>query len=418
MTPEECFLHSLEPGSTQITSQKNMDMFVAELAKNGHITQQDTWITSLFPQPSASRPVTFENFKHAVIDTEFKTERVAFEDHCSHVDESLDLLERQVKKALSYPSDVVNLHFILSTIQDLKQTIIGSTTATDNEQDNKLQRYRNFFWSRIDGIEPPVPQPVAQRIAMIGSLVKNARKKIQPPVRAKGAAKRTIRPGVCIFPAQDAIKNKIDVIEVDALTASYTSYHKEALDFQIAREFLPSRCFRSPLDMRCETGDKVWFMYESNRYIPIEPFFRGPTAIGEQSPLFAHWRSRIAAALCDIAMYGSKRLATPLHASNIHVQADGDFICIVDAEWGADKDVEGREEPLVIPSLINIMEELIAPAGQGPVLRCILEIAREGGCTIYDVVRHPFFRALQPAGDIRNQIRLSRLKDNAHDADE
>lgn len=410
MNPEECFQHSLEPGTTEITSQKNMELFVAELAKNGHITQQDTWITSLFPQPSPTRPVTFENFKRAVIDTEFKNERLAFEEHCAHVDESMDLLERQVKKALSYPSDVVNLHFILNTIQDLKQTIAGSTAATDNEQDNKVQRYRNFFWSRIDGVDPPIPQPIAQRIAYVGQLVKNQRKKVQPPVKSRSGTKKQICPGVCCFAAQDAAKNMIDVIEVDALTASYTAYHKEALDFEIAREFLPSHCFRSPLDMRCETGDKVWFMYDSNRYLPILSFFRGPTAIGEQSPLFAHWRSRIASALCDLTMYGSKRLAAPLGAANINVTADGDQICIVDAEWGADKDVEAHDEPLAIPSLIKIIDEIILPNLQGPVLKCILEIAREGGCTIFDIVRHPYFRALQSQGEVKNQIALSRSK--------
>jgi hypothetical protein len=92
-----------------------------------------------------------------VIDTEFKPERIAFEEHFARIEESLDLLERQVKKALTYPLDVVDLHFILSTIQNLKQKIIGSSTSTDNEQDNKIQRFRNFFSSRIESIKPPVP---------------------------------------------------------------------------------------------------------------------------------------------------------------------------------------------------------------------------------------------------------------------
>ena len=210
--PEECFQKALQPGTTAITSQKSMDTFISELAKNGHITQSDTWITSLFPQPSPLRPISFEDFRRAVIDTEFKPERVAFEDHCSKIDESLELLERQVKKALTYPSDVVDLHFILSTIQDLKKTIVGSSTTSDNEQDNKVQRYRNFFWSRIEGVEPPVPQPVAQRIALVGQLVKANRKKLQLPVRPKPGQRTTLRPGITFFPANDAQKNKVDVI--------------------------------------------------------------------------------------------------------------------------------------------------------------------------------------------------------------
>ena len=410
MTPEECFLRAVEGDSKEITSQQQMDIFVNELAKNGHITQSDSWITSLFPQPSTSRPVTFETFKRAVIDTEFKSERIAFEEHCAHVDESLDLLERQVRKALSYPSDVVNLHFILSTIQDLKQTIAGSSTATDNEQETKMQRYRNFFWTRIEAVEPPTPMPIAQRIAYIGQLIKNQRKRVQPPIKpTRPGVKKQLAPGVFLFAATDAARNKIDIIEIDALTASYTAYHKQALDFELSREFLPTKCFRSPLDMRVE-GDKVWFMYDSNRYLPITGYFRSSAPVGEQSPLFAHWRTRIASAICDIAMYCSKFLAQPLSADNIYVSSDGNYICIVDAEWGADRDVEGREEPLAVPSLIKIIDELIPPTNQGPVLHTILEIAREGGCTIYDIVRHPYFRTLQPQGDVKNLMSLTRSK--------
>lgn len=412
MNPEDCFQRALEPGQTAITSPKNMEIFISELSRNGHISQNDTWITSLFPAPSTSKPVTFESFKRAVIDTEYKNERIAFEEHCSRVDESLDLLERQVKKALSYPNDVVNLSFILSTIQDLKQTIIGKSSANDNEQDNKLQRFRNLFWSRIERNEPPVPQPIAQRVALVGNLIKNNRKKIQMPIKSKGGVKRQIRPGVSIFLAQDTAKNRLDVIEVDSLVASYTSYHKEALDFEIAREFLPSRCFRTPLDMKCEAGDKVWFIYESARYIPITTFFTGSATVGEQSPLFSHWRSRIASALCDITMYGSKRLASPLKACNIHVSSDGENICIVDAEWGADKDIESREEPLAVQSIINIIEDLIPTQNQSQVLKCIMEIAKDGGCSIFDMVRHPFFRSFQSPVDVRNQMKASRSTDD------
>jgi hypothetical protein len=413
MTPEECFQKALQPGQTAISSQKGMEAFISELAKNGHITQQDTWITSVCPQPSALRPITFEDFRRAVIDTEFKPERLAFEDHCARIDESLDLLERQVKKALTYPSDVVDLHFILSTIQDLKQKITGSSTSTDNEQDNKIQRFRNFFWSRIEGVEPPVPQPIAQRIAVVGQMVKANRKKLQPPVRPRPGMRKQLKPGVALCPALDSGKNKVDVIEVDALTASYTVYHKEALDFQIAREFLPSRCFRVPLDMKCETGDKVLFIYEGTRYIPIFQFFNSASKLSEQNPLFAHWRSRIVAALCDISLYGSKRLAAPLTAKNITVSADGDVIAIVDAEWGAEKELDSREEPLAVPSLVSIMNELIDEKIQGPVLKCILEIASEGGCTIFDLVRHQYFRAFQPVADIRTQMRNVRTTDDS-----
>ncbi|OHT03535.1 hypothetical protein TRFO_29089 [Tritrichomonas foetus] len=408
MTPEECFLKALQPDQKAISTQKGMEAFISELAKNGHITQQDTWITSVCPQPSPLHPITFDDFRRAVIDTEFKPERLAFEDHCARIDESLDLLERQVKKALTYPSDVVDLHFILSTIQELKQTIVGSSAATDNEQDNKIQRFRNFFWSRIEGIEPPVPMPIAQRIALVGQLVKANRKKIQLPVRARYQQRRQLKPGVCTFPADDSAKNRVEVIEVDALTASYTVYHKEALDFQIAREFLPSKCFRVPLDMKCEAGDKVWFIYEGTRYIPILQFFSASSKLSEQNPLFSHWRSRIAAALCDISMYGSKRLAAPLTSKNISVSSDGDVIAIVDAEWGAEKELDAREEPLAIQSLVNIMSELINEKVQGPILKCILEIAREGGCTIYDIVRHQYFRSFQPVADVRSQMRSMR----------
>lgn len=408
MTPEECFLKALQPDQKEITSQKQMETFISELARNGHITQQDTWITSVCPQPSPLHPITFDDFRRAVIDTEFKPERLNFEEHCARIDESLDLLERQVKKALTYPSDVVDLHYVLSTIQELKQTIIGSAAATDNEQDNKIQRFRNFFWSRIEGVEPPVPMPIAQRIALVGQLVKQNRKKIQLPVKARPGLRRQLKPGICTFPADDAAKNKIEVIEVDALTASYTVYHKEALDFQIAREFLPSHCFRTPLDIKCETGDKVWFMYEGTRYIPILQFFSAGSKLSEQNPLFAHWRSRIAAALCDISLYGSKRLASPLTAKNISVSADGDYIAIVDAEWGSEKELDAREEPFAIPSLIAIMSELINEKVQGPILKCILEIAREGGCTIFDIVRHQYFRSFQPAPDVRTQMRSLR----------
>lgn len=417
MTPEECFLKALQPGQNSITAQKGMEAFISELAKNGHITQQDTWITSVCPQPSPLHPITFEDFRRAVIDTEFKPERLAFEDHCARIDESLDLLERQVKKALTYPSDVVDLHYILNTIQELKQTIVGSSTATDNEQDNKIQRFRNFFWSRIEGVEPPVPQPIAQRIALVGQFVKANRKKLQLPVRPRAGMRKQLKPGVCTFPALDSSKNKVDVIEVDALTASYTVYHKEALDFQIAREFLPSHCFRVPLDMKCEAGDKVWFMYEGTRYIPILQFFNAGSKLSEQNPLFAHWRSRIAAALCDISMYGSKRLAEPLTAKNISVAADGDVIAIVDAEWGAEKELDSREEPLAVPSLIGILNELINEKIQGPVLKCIIEIASEGGCTIYDLVRHQYFRAFQPVVDIRSQMRNFRTAEENPDKD-
>ncbi|KAK8899820.1 hypothetical protein M9Y10_002142 [Tritrichomonas musculus] len=405
MTPEECFLKAVQPNQKEITAQKQMEVFISELARNGHITQQDTWITSVCPQPSPLHPITFEDFRRAVIDTEFKPERLNFEEHCARIDESLDLLERQVKKALTYPSDVVDLHYILSTIQELKQTIIGSSAATDNEEDNKIQRFRNFFWSRIEGIEPPVPMPIAQRIALVGQIVKQNRKKIQLPVKARTGLRRQIKPGVCTFPADDAVKNKIEVIEVDALTASYTVYHKEALEFQIAREFLPSKCFRVPLDIKCEAGDKVWFMYDGTRYIPILQFFNGGSKLSENNPLFAHWRSRIAAALCDISMYGSKRLAQPLTAKNISVSSDGDLIAIVDAEWGSEKELDAREEPFAIPSLINIMSELINEKVQGPILKCILEIAKEGGCTIFDIVRHQYFRSFQPAPDVRTQMR-------------
>ena len=414
MMPEECFQKALQPGTTAITSQKSMDTFISELAKNGHITQSDTWITSLFPQPSPLRPISFEDFRRAVIDTEFKPERVAFEDHCSKIDESLELLERQVKKALTYPSDVVDLHFILSTIQDLKKTIIGSSTTTDNEQDNKVQRYRNFFWSRIEGVEPPVPQPVAQRIALVGQLVKANRKKLQLPVRPKPGQRTTLRPGITFFPANDAQKNKVDVIEVDALAASYTAYHKEALDFQIAREFLPSHCFRSPLDMRIEGQDKVWFMYEGGHYIPITTFFRPGSVMSETNPLFAHWRSRIAHALCDISMYGSKRLAVPLNASNIYVASDGDLISITNAQWGAEKELDSREEPLAVQSLVTILSQLIPESVRGPVLKCILEIAGEGACTIYDLVRHQYFRSFQPLSDVKTQMKMTKsVDDNA-----
>ena len=412
MTPEECFIHACQPGQTTISSQKGLEVFISELAKNGHITQQDTWITSVCAQPSPLHPITFEDFRRAVIDTEFKPERVAFEEHCARIDESLDLLERQVKKALTYPSDVVDLHYILSTIQELKQTIIGSSTATDNEQDNKIQRFRNFFWSRIEGVEPPVPMPIAQRIALVGQMVKANRKKLQLPVRPKPGMKLQLKPGVSICPGLDSAKNKVDVIEVDALTASYTVYHKEALDFQIAREFLPSRCFRIPLDMKVEAGDKVQFIYEGTKYVPILEFFGSGTKISEQNPLFAHWRSRIASALCDISMYGSKRLAKPLTAKNISVAVDGDVIAIMDAEWGAEKELDSREEPLAVPSLVAIMNELIDEKVQGPVLKCILEIASEGGCTIFDLVRHQYFRAFQPVVDIKGQMRNFKVADD------
>jgi hypothetical protein len=412
MTPEECFMKALQPNQTSISSQKGMEVFISELAKNGHITQQDTWITSVCPQPSPLRPITFEDFRRAVIDTEFKPERIAFEEHCARIDESLDLLERQVKKALTYPSDVVDLHFILSTIQDLKQKIVGSSATTDNEQDNKIQRFRNFFWSRIEGIEPPVPQPIAQRIAIVGQMVKANRKKLQVPVRPRAGMRKQLKPGIALCPALDSGRNKVDIIEVDALTASYTVYHKEALDFQIAREFLPSRCFKVPLDMKCEAGDKVLFIYEGTRYIPLLQFFSATTKLSEQNPLFAHWRSRIAAALCDIAMYGSKRLAAPLTAKNIRIAADGDVIAIVDSEWGAEKELDSRDEPLAVPSLVAIMNELIEEKIQGPVLKCILEIASEGGCTIFDLVRHPYFRSFQPGADIRTQMRNIRTTDD------
>ena len=417
MTPEECFLRACPAGQTTISSQKGLESFIAELAKNGHISQQDTWITSVCPQPSPLHPITFDDFRRAVIDTEFKPERTAFEEHCGRIDESLDLLERQVKKALTYPSDVVDLHYILSTIQELKQTIVGSSTATDNEQDNKIQRYRNFFWSRIEGVEPPVPMPMAQRIALVGQMVKANRKKLVLPVRPKPGMKLQLKPGVSLSPGIDSAKNKVDVIEVDALTASYTTYHKEALDFQIAREFLPSRCFRIPLDMKVESGDKVQFIYEGMQYVPILQFFGSGTKLSEQNPLFAHWRSRIASALCDIAMYGSKRLAKPLTAKNISVAVDGDVIAIVDAEWGAEKELDSRDEPFAVPSLVGIMNELIDEKVQGPVLKCILEIASEGGCTIYDLVRHQYFHSFQPVGDVRGQMKNFKLGDDDAPAD-
>ena len=413
MTPEDCFLRALQQGQNAITTQKGMEVFISELAKNGHITQQDTWITSVCPQPSPLHPITYEDFRRAVIDTEFKPERQAFEEHCARIDESLELLERQVKKALTYPSDVVDLHYILTTIQELKQTIVGSSAATDNEQDNKIQRFKNFFWSRIEGIEPPVPQPIAQRIATVGQMVKANRKKLQLPVRPRAGMRKQLKPGVTLCPGLDSGKNKVDIIEIDALTASYTVYHKEALDFQIAREFLPSRCFRIPLDMKCEAGDKVLFIYEGTRYIPILQFFGSGTKLSENNPLFAHWRSRIAVALSDISMYGSKRLAAPLTAKNISVSGDGDVIAIVDAEWGAEKELDSREEPLAVPSLVAILNDLIDPKVQGPVLKCIIEIASEGGCTIYDLVRHQYFRAFQPVVDIKGQMRNFRPAEDA-----
>jgi hypothetical protein len=224
--------------------------------------------------------------------------------------------------------------------------------------------------------------------------------------------RKQLKPGVALVPSLDSAKNKIDVIEVDALTASYTVYHREALDFQIAREFLPSRCFRIPLDIRCESGDKVLFMYEGNRYFPITQFFNQGSKLSEQSPLFSHWRSRIAAAFCDIAMYGSRYLAAPLTAKNISVSSDGDAIAIVDAEWGAEKDLDCREEELAVPSLVHIMNELIDEKIQGPVLKCILEIASEGGCTIFDLVRHQYFRSFQPLADIRNQMKHFRASED------
>ena len=412
MTPEECFLRSISNGSNSITNPKEMEIFVSELAKNGHITQQDNWITSLFPQPSSSRPVTFDDFKRAVIDTEFKSERLTFEDHCSKVDESLDLLERQVKKALSYPSEVVNLHFILSTIQDLKKSIVGKGLSGDNEQDTKSQRYKNFFWSRIEGIELPPIMQIPQRLSLIGQQIKINRKKLQYPIKPKTNNSKQLQLGVQLIPALDSNRNKVDIIEIDVLNCSYSSYFKESQDFEICREFLPSKCFRIPLDVKIENNDKVWFIYEYNRYIPIINFFKGFNAIGEQSQLFLHWRSRIVSALCDISLYGSKFLLKPLNSNNIHICGDGDLICLLDIEWGSDKDLELKEEPLAISSLINIIEELIPNQQQGPVLKCILEICKENSCTIYDIARHPYFRSFQPLNEIKSLMRINRGKND------
>ncbi|OHT01798.1 hypothetical protein TRFO_07348 [Tritrichomonas foetus] len=416
MTPEECFLKALQPNQSSITSQKGMDAFIAELAKNGHITQQDTWVTAVCAQPSPLHPISFEEFRRAMIDTEYKQERLTFEDHCVRIDESLDLLDIQVKKALTYSSDVVDLHYILSTIQDLKCTIIGSSAATDNEQDNKIQRYRNFFYGRIEGVDPPVPQPVSQRMALVGQMVKANRKKLQYPVRPKGGAKRMIKPGVCVLSALDNAKNKVEIIEIDSLIASYTIYHKEALDFQIAREFIPSKCFKIPLDMKCEVNDKVWFMYEGTRHIPILSFFTFGSKMSEQNPLFSHWRSRIAHALCDISMYGSKYLSAPITAKNITVTSDGDLIAIVEAQWGSEKELDARNEPFAVLSLIGILNELISEKVQSPVLKTILEVAHEGGVTIYDLIKQPYFRSFQPISDVRSHMKSVKTPDDTQDS--
>lgn len=408
MNAEECFQKALQPGKTAIQTQKSMDQFVAELAQNEHITQQDSWISSLFPQPSPLHPITFEDFRRAVIDTEFRQERIAFEEHCEAVDESLELLERQITKALTFPSDVVDLHFILDTIQSLKKSILGTAITGDSEAEATEQRHRNFFWGRIEGIDPPARIPLASRIASVGQMVRQNRKKVQLPVKQKSANKKQIRTGVYQFQAVDSSRMKIDVIEVDAVTSTYTSFQREALDFQIARELLPSHCFRIPLDTRSEGGDKIWFMYEGIHYIPFTQFFNSNTVLAEQNPLFAHWRTRIASALVDISMYCSKQLLVPLTAKNIMVSSDGDYIAIVDAEWGADKDLENPEEPLAVPSLVSIVEDAIPVSLRGPVLKSIIEIASSGECTIFDIIRHPYFRSLQPISDIRVNMQASR----------
>jgi hypothetical protein len=158
-------------------------------------------------------------------------------------------------------------------------------------------------------------------------------------------------------------------------------------------------------------------MYEGTRYLPITQFFNRGSKLSEQNPLFSHWRSRIASALCDIAMYGSRYLAVPLTAKNISVASDGDVIAIVDAEWGAEKDLDSRDESLAVPSLVGIMKELIDEKIQGPVLKCILEIASEGGCTIFDLVRHQYFRSFQPVADIKSQMKHFRSADEAAESE-
>lgn len=290
----------------------------------------------------------------------------------------------------------------------LSKLLLEVSNSNDSEQENKIQRLKSFFWSRIDGTEPPVPQSYASRISLTGQFVKSYRKKIKHPVKPRSTVKKQLRPGIFIFQANDADKLKIDVIEIDALTASYSSYHKEALDFQICREFLPSHCFKIPYDMKIDQSDKVWFMYEGTKYNPITNFFNENSRLAEQNPLFTHWRCRIATALCDIAMYGSKSLVSPLHAKNIQIAADGDTIAIVDAHWGPDKELESRTEPLAVPSLVNILEEIVPENMRSPVLSAILEVAKDGACTIYDIVMHPFFRSGQSSNDVKGHMKTVR----------
>ena len=110
-------------------------------------------------------------------------------------------------------------------------------------------------------------------------------------------------------------------------------------------------------------------------------------------------------------MYGSKRLAVPLNASNIYVASDGDLIAITNAQWGAEKELDSREEPLAVQSLVTILSQLIPEPVRGPVLKCILEIASEGACTIYDLVRHQYFRAFQPLTDVKAQMKTTKTAD-------
>jgi hypothetical protein len=212
-------------------------------------------------------------------------------------------------------------------------------TSTDNEQDNTIQRFQNFFWSGIEGVEPPVPQP----IAVVGQMVKAIPKKLQGSDRPCVGMRKLLKPGMALCPALDSSKNK-----VGALMASNSVFHKAGLDFQIAREFLPSWCFGVPLDTKCETGTKVLSIYEGTRNIPIVPFFNSVSKLSEENRLFAHWRSKIVAILCDISLYGST-------ARSIIVSAAGDVIAIVHTE----KELDSREEPLTVPSVVSIMNELI-----------------------------------------------------------
>jgi hypothetical protein len=107
---------------------------------------------------------------------------------------------------------------------------------THNEQDNTIQRFRNFFWSRINVVEPPVPQS----IAVVRQMVKVIRKKRQGSGLPRVGMRKLLKPGIAIYHVLDSAKNK-----VNSLTASNSVFHKAALDFQIAREFLLRRCFGS-----------------------------------------------------------------------------------------------------------------------------------------------------------------------------